>query len=306
MDNENAIKTEEENGDKKAAKKAAKLAKREEKAKKREEKQRQKLAKAGASPEEIERALANGAEYEEEGGSRLAVFFVTLVIVVIWLAILALLVKMDVGGFGSTVLRPLLKDVPYLNRILPEETTDIANVMPEQGATENPYATLDDAVARIKALEIELQEAKNAVEDGQNKIAELNEQSAQLEQYKANEAAFVEQKQKFDEEVVFSDQAPDINEYRTFYEEIEPANAEAIYKQVIEQQQHDGELEKYVSMYSTMKPKQAAAIFDTMTNDLKLVARILEAMEADASAGILGAMNAETAAKLTKIMEPSE
>ena len=56
MDNENAIKTEEENGDKKAAKKAAKLAKREEKAKKREEKQRQKLAKAGASPEEIERA----------------------------------------------------------------------------------------------------------------------------------------------------------------------------------------------------------------------------------------------------------
>ncbi len=306
MDNENAIKTEEENGDKKAAKKAAKLAKREEKAKKREEKQRQKLAKAGASPEEIERALANGAEYEEEGGSRLAVFFVTLVIVVIWLAILALLVKMDVGGFGSTVLRPLLKDVPYLNRILPEETTDIANVMPEQGATENPYATLDDAVARIKALEIELQEAKNAVEDGQNKIAELNEQSAQLEQYKANEAAFVEQKQKFDEEVVFSDQAPDINEYRTFYEEIEPANAEAIYKQVIEQQQHDGELEKYVSMYSTMKPKQAAAIFDTMTNDLKLVARILEAMEADASADILGAMNAETAAKLTKIMEPSE
>ncbi len=304
MDNENAIKTEEENGDKKAAKKAAKLAKREEKAKKREEKQRQKLAKAGASPEEIERALANGAEYEEEGGSRLAVFFVTLVIVVIWLAILALLVKMDVGGFGSTVLRPLLKDVPYLNRILPEETTDIANVMPEQGATENPYATLDDAVARIKALEIELQEAKNAVEDGQNKIAELNEQSAQLEQYKANEAAFVEQKQKFDEEVVFSDQAPDINEYRTFYEEIEPANAEAIYKQVIEQ--HDGELEKYVSMYSTMKPKQAAAIFDTMTNDLKLVARILEAMEADASADILGAMNAETAAKLTKIMEPSE
>ncbi len=306
MDNENAIKTEEENGDKKAAKKAAKLAKREEKAKKREEKQRQKLAKAGASPEEIERALANGAEYEEEGGSRLAVFFVTLVIVVIWLAILALLVKMDVGGFGSTVLRPLLKDVPYLNRILPEETTDITNVMPEQSATENPYATLDDAVARIKALEIELQEAKNAVEDGQNKIAELNEQSAQLEQYKANEAAFVEQKQKFDEEVVFSDQAPDINEYRTFYEGIEPANAEAIYKQVIEQQQHDGELEKYVSMYSTMKPKQAAAIFDTMTNDLKLVARILEAMEADASADILGAMNAETAAKLTKIMEPSE
>ena len=65
-------------------------------------------------------------------------------------------------------------------------------------------------------------------------------------------------------------------------------------------------MEKYVLMYSSMKPKQAAAIFDTMTNDLKLVAKILKAMDADSSASILGAMNAETAAKLTKIMNPSE
>ena len=59
-------------------------------------------------------------------------------------------------------------------------------------------------------------------------------------------------------------------------------------------------------MYSSMKPKQAAAIFDTMTNDLKLVAKILKAMDADASSSILGAMNSDTAAKLTKIMEPTE
>ena len=65
-------------------------------------------------------------------------------------------------------------------------------------------------------------------------------------------------------------------------------------------------MEQYISMYSNMKPKQAAAIFDTMTNDLNLVAKILKAMDADTSAGILGAMNAETAARLTKIMEPSE
>lgn len=105
---------------------------------------------------------------------------------------------------------------------------------------------------------------------------------------------------------MFSDKAPDINEYKVFYESIDPANAEVIYKQVIEQQQKDTQLEEYVNMYSSMKPKQAAAIFDTMTNDLKLVAKILQAMEPDASASILGAMNAETAAKLTKIMNPSE
>ena len=295
----------EEAEDKKAAKKAAKEAKRAEKAAKKAEKRRKQLEKAGASPEDIERALGAGEDYEEEGGgSRLAVFLVTIVIIAIWLAILALLVKMDVGGFGSTVLKPLLEDVPYVNRILPE--TDETEFAKTEENTEQPYATLDEAVARIKALETELQNEKNARTESQNSNETLKEQTAQLEEYKAREAEFEELKQKFDEEVVFSDQAPDINAYKEFYESIDPANAEAIYKRVLEQQQKDEELEKYVSMYSSMKPKQAAAIFDTMTKDLNLVAQILKARDTDASSSILGAMNAETAAKLTKIMNPSE
>ena len=294
----------EEAGDTKAAKKAAKEAKKAEKEAKKAEKRRKQLEKAGASPEEIQRALDAEADYEEEGGgSKLAVFLVTLVIIAIWLAILALLVKMDVGGFGSTVLKPLLEDVPYVNRILPE--TDDAALMTGEN-TEQPYATLEEAVARIKALETELQNERNAKTESQSQNETLKEQSAQLEEYKAREAAFEELKQKFDEEVVFSEQAPDINAYKEFYESIDPANAEAIYKRVLEQQQKDEELEKYVSMYSSMKPKQAAAIFDTMTGDLKLVANILKAMDTDSSSSILGAMNAETAAKLTKIMNPSE
>lgn len=294
----------EETEDSKAEKRAAKEAKREEKAKKRAEKRRKKLEKSGATPEEIQRAMDYQEEYGEEGGGRLAVFFVTLVIIVIWLAILALLIKMDVGGFGSTILRPLLKDVPYVNRILPEAEGEEEVKSTED--TEYPYATLDDAIARIKELEVQLQNEKNAASESQNRTKDLEEQSAQLEQYKAEEAAFEALKQKFDEEVVFSDKAPDINEYRTFYESIEPANAEAIYRRVIEQQQTDEELEKYVSMYSSMKPRQAADIFNTMTKDLKLVAKILKAMDADASSDILGAMDPETAAKLTKIMNPPE
>lgn len=294
----------EETEDSKAEKRAAKEAKREEKAKKRAEKRRKKLEKSGATPEEIQRAMDYQEEYGEEGGGRLAVFFVTLVIIAIWLAILALLIKMDVGGFGSTILRPLLKDVPYVNRILPEAEGEEEVKSTED--TEYPYATLDDAIARIKELEVQLQNEKNAASESQNRTKDLEEQSAQLEQYKAEEAAFEALKQKFDEEVVFSDKAPDINEYRTFYESIEPANAEAIYRRVIEQQQTDEELEKYVSMYSSMKPRQAADIFNTMTKDLKLVAKILKAMDADASSDILGAMDPETAAKLTKIMNPPE
>ena len=56
--------------------------------------------------------------------------------------------------------------------------------------------------------------------------------------------------------------------------------------------------------YSSMKPKAAAAIFNTMTDNLKLVARILENMDAESRGNILGAMDQETAALVTAIMEP--
>ena len=51
-------------------------------------------------------------------------FFVTLIIILIWLAIIVLLIKCDVGGFGSSVLAPVLKDVPYVNKILPDSALD--------------------------------------------------------------------------------------------------------------------------------------------------------------------------------------
>ena len=57
---------------------------------------------------------------EEEGGGGILVGIVVFMIILVWLAILALIIKMDVGGFGSTVLYPVLKDVPVVNKILPE------------------------------------------------------------------------------------------------------------------------------------------------------------------------------------------
>ena len=55
-----------------------------------------------------------------------------------------------------------------------------------------------------------------------------------------------------------------------------------------------------------MKPKEAAAIFDTMTDNLELVAKILDGMDAQSAANILGKMNSDTAAKVTELMEPEE
>ena len=111
--------------DKKAAKKA--------------EKARKKAEKKAAK--NMETDLEN-TEEEEGSSSKLAVALVTLVIIIVWLAILALLIKWDVGGFGSTVMRPLLKDIPYVNRILPDSEDDLST------EEDYPYKNMDE-LARI-------------------------------------------------------------------------------------------------------------------------------------------------------------
>ena len=88
---------------------------------KNEQKEQKKLARQKAK--EI---AGREAELEEDDdGNQGSVFAVTFVIVLIWVAILCLIVKLDFGGFGSNVLTPVLKDVPVLNLILPKNT-DVA------------------------------------------------------------------------------------------------------------------------------------------------------------------------------------
>jgi len=205
-----------------------------------------------------------------------------------------------VGGFGSSVLYPILKDVPYVNKILPSPSENY-----QEGDTQYQYGSLDEAIDRIKELELELDEANSKLKENSETISDLRAQIEDLSTYKEEQAAFEELKEKFYEEVVFSDEAPDINEYKTYYESIDPANAEVLYKQVVEQITYDEQVEEYTSTYSKMQAKEAAAIFNTMTDNLGLVADILMNMGTQQRADILGKMDAETAAKLTEIMEPT-
>ena len=159
-------------------------------------------------------------ELDEESsvGGKIAVFFVTLIIFIIWLAIILLLIKWDVGGFGSGVLGPVLKDVPYVNRILPDSVTE------EQTTEDTAYMfdSMEDAVNRIKELEVQLAQAQNAQTSDAEYIAQLEGQAAELAKYRQEEAQFEAEKQKFYEEVVFGESAPDIKEYMAFYESIDP------------------------------------------------------------------------------------
>lgn len=229
---------------------------------------------------------------EESAGSKLLTFLIVLFIVIIWLVIFGVLIKFDVGNFGSEVLYPVLKDVPVVNRILPE-TKDKE---PEG------YTNIDEANARIRQLEKELSGAKSANSLSSDEVEELKSEIKRLKKYEEQQHAFEQRVKDFDENVVFNDKAPDVSEYQKYYEGIDPDHAEEIYKAVVKDIQHREAIKKQATMYSKMDAAKAAAVLQTMSGDLDLVASILDNMTESKSSAILAAMTPETAAQITTKM----
>jgi len=206
---------------------------------------------------------------EEKEGifSRILTIIIVLFIVAIWLAIFALLIKYDVGGFGSTVLRPMLKDIPGINQILPD-------IPDEQAAEENnyPYKNLPEAMDRISELEAKLAAANGTKKGNANYLAQLEAEVSRLKTFEENQLQFQTEKDKFDKEVVFNDKAPDIEEYKKYYESIDPDNAAEIYRQVVEQQDTEKDLDLVANILLHMKTKEAGAILAKM--DANMAAKI--------------------------------
>ncbi|BCJ95245.1 hypothetical protein acsn021_28140 [Anaerocolumna cellulosilytica] len=229
--------------------------------------------------------------------SRIIGIVIVLVIILIWLAFFAVLIKLNIGGFGSSVLRPLLKDIPVVNKILPD-------VSEEQIAYENdyPYKTLEDAIERIKELEAINESLTADSESEGNKLQELQAEVDRLKVFEENQLKFEQRVKEFEEKIVFAEAAPDIEEYKAYYESIDPSNAEEIYRQVVEQLQYSKAIKEKAEIYRKMKPAEAAAVFETMTADIDLVAKMLLTMRPSESALILAQMDSTAAAKITKKM----
>ena len=232
------------------------------------------------------REIAKQEDELEDGneGNSLLTFGATILIVALWLAVICVIIK----------------DVPVLNRILPgNSVTETTNSGAYGG-----YTSLQDAVDQIKSLELQLEQIQNASSAKDEELDQLKAEVLRLKEFENQQVEFQRIQKEFYDEVVYSDKGPGAEEYKKYYESMDPATAEYIYKQVVTQLQESQEVQDYAAAYSAMKPKQAAAIFEQMTNNLDLAARILKVMSADDRGAILGAMNSEVAAKITKIMDP--
>lgn len=232
---------------------------------------------------------------EDSAGSKFVTALIVLVIVIIWLLIFGVLIKLNVGNFGSDVLYPVLKDVPVLNWVLPEVADDGTQKSGE-------YDNLTEANARIKELENQLAATKSSGAANGDEIEDLKAEVERLKKFEENQNQFAQRVKEFDENVVYNDKAPDVEEYKTYYEGINPDNAEEIYREVCKKFEYNQEIKDQADMYGKMEPEQAAAILEEMANDLSLVSSILDSMQASKSAAILQKMSPTTAAQITTKM----
>lgn len=263
---------------------------------KKEQKNQRKEAKRRAK----EIAKREDALAEEEEGNGLVTFGATLLIVLLWLMVVCVIIKMDIGGFGSTVLTPILKDVPVINRILPgnalTETTD------EEAY--GGYNSLKDAVEQIKALELELEKAQLASKSKDEELESLKAEVLRLQEFEKAQVEFQRIQTEFYEEVVYSEKGPGVEAFEEYYESMDPTTAEYIYKQVVIQKEESSDVQEYADTYAQMKPKQAAALLEAMTDNLSLGTRILSLLSSEQRAEIFDAMDPEVAAKYTKMLDP--
>ena len=107
-------------------------------------------------------------------------------------------------------------------------------------------------------------------------------------------------------DVVYTDNAPDISEYKSWYESIDSENAAKLYEQVVKDLQYSQQVKDWAETYSKMDAKNAAAILEEMTGDTDLVSDILLCMTSKQRAAILAEMDPVYAAKLTVIMYPAK
>jgi len=266
-----------------------------------------------ADKDRLHEFAERSAELSGDDAGGFATVVITFFIVLLWLALMLALIKLNVGNFGSDILAPLIGDVPVINAILPSEPKDdvaVDAIMPDysgEGTTSGGIQTIDEANAYIKRLENALQEEMEQNSSYASTIERLETEVARLEPFEEQQKEFYEERASFYNSIVYNENAPDPEEYAKYFEQIDPDTAAEIYEKIKRNEGEDSAIKAFATTYSGMKAKQAAAIFDEMVNEnqIELVAKILAQMSVENRGDILAQMKEPNAAKLTQLLEPN-
>lgn len=200
-----------------------------------------------------------------------------IIVFAIIIAIPLLLIKFNVFKLGDKA-RPVLEKVPIVKKILPPKESE------QQQEEEQP---LDEKDQKIEALTAEIQT--------------LNDEINRLKVFEQEQLKFKAEKEEFDKMIALKDPKA----YSSFYESINPENAEELYKQAVTKEVKDKEFKEYIQTFEGMKKDAVSTILEELiTTDMDLVITILQNLSSDKRSEVLATMDPKNAAACSKLLSP--
>lgn len=233
---------------------------------------------------------------ENKNGSKPILFLLSFIVLI---GAFILLVKLDIGGLGSNVLGPKLKNIPVINLILPKMPAEEAGNL---DLSNYNFETIDEAIERLKATEILLKEKEKEAEKLNETLSQNKTEIDRLKVFEGEQVQFGIDKAEFDQ--LIAEQA-DPEAFMAYVEKMYPDSALKIYESLIVEKKVNEEIKSVASMYQEMKPKNAAAILEeTVNKDIDMAAQILLQLDPSQAGAILAAMDKTVADKVSRYMYP--
>lgn len=221
-----------------------------------------------------------------------------LIGIIIILALVAGIVAVfyfNVGGMNEKVLYPTLRKVGLFESMIPDETKT------------EPYAdyTTEMFVTEIESLKDDINGYKGQIKTNNADIETKDKEIERLKVFEDERVKFKEEKDVFDQNVVYNDSAPSLNDYIQYYERMYPENAAKLYKEALGDVQSSQELMTFLKTYESMDSKKSSKILSEMVKtDFDLAVKILKGLKVATRAKILEEMGPDEAARVTKRLAP--
>jgi len=217
---------------------------------------------------------------------------VLLAVIALILAIVALIV-FNVFGLRDNVIYPLLRNVPVISNIVPDNGVAVNN-----GDISIDIAELE---AETYALSIENASLEAQLEILTGRIEQLERENQRLAEFEANHEQFLSDRETFYRDMAMEN--PDA--FMNFFDTMHPALAEELFISIAQEQVRDERWRNYLASWSNMNPVQVALVIESMlTTDMRLIVDVMLELPEPFRGTILNALAPDSAAAVLRQMEP--
>ncbi|NLK20760.1 MAG: hypothetical protein GX308_01465 [Epulopiscium sp.] len=222
-----------------------------------------------------------------------APFIIVTVSFLIILIAVGIIIRFNIGNVTEKYLRNTLEKVPIVNNLLPpknEEGDKYANISKEQ------------LVKESKELQKKIEDKEQFINIYKDNIEKLEAEITRLKEIENQQIQYKEDERKFSEMVALEDPKGFIE----FFKNTHPDTAAEIYERLIGEEIEIQKIKKYAQPFQTMDPSDAAKVLEEMVGtDMDLVVLLLNNIDSEQQAAILGEMNPQKAARVVKSMAPN-